>query len=222
MPTFAEPWRPDIHWETPAGELLDRLIKALPSSRPWKMIVFGSSPLQLTIDPSFISADVDVIPFDDIEEHCRRASLLKGQSTLYIEPCTPAAFVASADWIGRAFHVYREHVTLILPHPIDILVSKIKRMEEKDLQAFRLVRAKTGHPTEAELITALRRVVDIYRPSFDEESGSDSRENTRLLWQDLFGHSIDVARQIIGPALEERRKSYGPPGHELRDALKRV
>ena len=158
----------------------------------------------------------------DIEEHCRQAKLLKGQAEVYVDPCTPAAFTASADWTVRAYEVARGHVTFVLPHPIDILVSKIKRLDEKDLQAFRMVRAKTGHPTEDELVTALRRVVDLYRPSFDEEVGSDPRHNTVMLWRELFQKPINVAQQIIAPALEERRRNYGPQGHELRDALRKV
>ena len=222
MPGFDEAWRPDIHWDTPAGKVLDRLVQALPKGRAWKIILFGSSPLQLALDPAFVSADVDVIPSDDIEEHCRRAGLLKGQSPVYVDPCAPSAFIASSDWIHRAYEVQRQQVTFVLPHPVDILVSKIKRMEEKDLQAYRLVRARTGHPTQEELIVALRRVVDVYRPGFDEESGGDARRNTQVLWQDLFGQGIDVGKTIIAPALEERRRSYGPQGFELRDALRRV
>ena len=222
MPALAEPWRPEINWDTPAGRVLDQLAKALPSTRPWKIIVFGSSPLQLGIDATFLSADVDVIPAADIEEYCRQAKLLKGQADVYVDLCTPAAFTASADWAVRACEVSRGHVTFVLPHPIDILVSKIKRLEGKDLQAFRVVRAKTGHPTEDELIGALRRVVDLYRPTFDEEAGTDPRHNTNMLWRELFGKSINVAQQIIAPALEERRKNYGPQGHELRDALRKV
>jgi len=222
MPALAEPWRPEINWDTPAGRVLDQLVKALPPTRPWTIIVFGSSPLQLGIDSTFLSADVDVIPAGDIEEHCRQAKLLKGQTEIYIDLCTPAAFTASADWPVRAHEVTRAHVTFVLPHPIDILVSKIKRLEEKDIQAFRVVREKTGQPTEEELIRALKRVVDVYRPSFDEEGGSDARQNTVMLWQKLFNKSINVAQQIIAPALEERSKSYGRQGHELRDALRKV
>lgn len=202
--------------------MIDRLVEALPKDRTWTIIIFGSSPLQLALDPNFLSGDVDVISSVDIHEHCRRAGLLKGQTPLYVEPCTPAAFTASPDWPMRAFEVRRGHVTFILPHPIDILVSKIKRLEEKDLQAFRLVRAKTGHPTADEMLVALRRVVDVYRPSFDEEAAGDPRHNTVTLWRELFNEPIDVGQQIIAPALKERRKNYGPQGHELRDALRSV
>jgi hypothetical protein len=222
MPPLPEPWRPEVNWDTPAGRVLDKLVKALPPTPQWKIIIFGSSPLQLSIDPTFLSADVDVIPSANIEEHCRRAKLLKGQTEVYIDPCAPAAFTASADWPVRAYEVQRGHVTFVLPHPIDILVSKIKRLEDKDLQAFRLVRAKTGHPTEDELVHALRRAVDVYRPSFDEEAGGDPRHNTVVLWRELFNKPINVGTQIIGPALEERRRNYGPQGHELRDALRKV
>jgi hypothetical protein len=222
MPSFEERWQPDLNWDTPAGQTLDRLVQALPQDRPWTIIVFGSSPLQLALDPNFLSGDVDVIPSLDIEEHCRRAGLLRGQTSLYVEPCTPAAFTASPDWPMRACEVKRGHVTFVLPHPIDILVSKIKRLEEKDLDAFRLVRAKTGHPTEEELLKALRRIVDVYRPSFDEEGGRDPRHNTVVLWRELFKKPINVAEQIITPALEARRRNYGAQGDELRDALRKV
>lgn len=216
-----ESWRPEINWQTPAGEALDKLVNALPLDRPWRIIVFGSSPLQLGVDPTFLSADVDVIASDDIEGFCRAAGLLEGQSRIYIEPCTAAAFTASADWTNRAYETQRRHVALVLPHPIDILVAKIKRLDEKDLRAFHLVREKLGHPTEAELIKALRRVVDIYRPSFDEESAGDPRHNTELLWRDLFGKPINVAREIIAPALAERRKNYGQQNEGFREALAR-
>lgn len=221
MAWFNESWRPEINWQTPAGQVLDKLVDCLPGDRPWRIIVFGSSPLQLAVDPTFLSADVDVIPSADIEVFCRSAGLLEGQTRIYVEPCTAAAFTASADWTNRAYETQRRHVTLVLPHPIDILVAKIKRLDDKDLRAFHLVRNKLGHPTEDELIQALRRVVDIYRPSFDEESGSDARHNTELLWQNLFGKSINVAQEIIGPALAERRKSHGEQNQGFREALAR-
>ncbi len=219
MLSFDQPWQPALNWETPAGRVIDRLVAALPPDRPWKIIIFGSSPLQLALDPAFLSGDVDIIPSADVEDYCRQAGLLKGQAPIYIEPCAVTAFTASADWMMRACEVQRRHVSFILPHPIDILVSKIKRLEEKDLKAFRLVRAKTGHPTEAELLVALRRVVDIYRPSFDEESAGDPRHNTEVLWRELFGKAIQVGEQIIAPALAERRRNYGGESYGLREAL---
>jgi hypothetical protein len=216
-----ESWHPEIDWDIPAGQALDKLVAALPANRSWRITIFGSSPLQLAVDPTFLSADVAIIAQEDVESFCHAARLLKGQADLYIEPCAVTAFTASPDWMERAYETQRKHVTFILPHPIDILVGKIKRLDEKDLRAFHLVRNKLGHPTEDELIKALRRVVDIYRPSFDEESGNNARENTELLWRNLFGKSINVAQEIIAPTLAERRKNYGQENEGFREALAR-
>ncbi len=197
-------------------------MNALPDDRGWEIIVFGSSPLQLGIDSHFLSGDVDVISNDDIAEHCQRAGLLKGQAKIYVEPCASAAFTVSPEWFVRAFRCGRRHVTFTFPHPIDILVSKIKRLEEKDLQAFRLVREKTGHPDEEELVRALRRVVDIFRPAFDEESASNPTHNTQILWRELFCSDIDVRATIIAPALAERRLAYGGAVGGLKNVLSRI
>ena len=219
MKSFDQPWRPQLDWSAPAGRVLDQLVDALPANHPWEIIVFGSSPLQLGIDSRFLSGDVDVIPNEDITSYCERAGLLKGQAAIYVEPCTVAAFTASPDWFVRAFRCERRHVTFTFPHPIDILVSKIKRLEEKDLRAFRLVREKTGHPNEADLVQALRRVVDIFRPSFDEESAGNPAHNTQVLWRELFGKDIDVRADIIAPALAERKLAYGETANGLKAKL---
>lgn len=219
MISFDQPWRPQLDWSAPAGQVLDQLVDALPTGQNWEIIVFGSSPLQLGVDPRFLSGDVDVISDQDITAYCEQAKLLKGQAAIYIEPCTVAAFTASPDWFVRAFRCERRHVTFTFPHPIDILVSKIKRLEEKDLRAFRLVREKTGHPSEAEMIQALQRVVDIFRPSFDEESSGNPAYNTQVLWHELFSKTIDVPAIIIAPALMERRRAYGEEAKGLKAKL---
>ena len=219
MTSFDQPWRPQLDWSAPAGRVLDQLVDALPANRKWEIIVFGSSPLQLGVDSRFLSGDVDVIPDQDITAYCKRAKLLKGQAAIYVEPCTSAAFTASPDWFVRALRCERRHVTFTFPHPIDILVSKIKRLEEKDLRAFKLVREKTGHPDEAEMIQALQRVVDIFRPSFDEESAGNPAHNVQVLWRELFGTAIDVRANIITPALAERRRVYGDAAQGLKSRL---
>ena len=97
-------------------------------------------------------------------------------------------------------------------HPWDVLVSKLQRLEEKDLEAFKLVIAKTGHPTEAEFSQLLQKAVDLYRPKFDEETArGDMMMNTRILWQTLWQKEIDVRAAIIRPALERSRHDEGDP-----------
>jgi len=104
------------------------------------------------------------------------------------------------------------------------LIAKLNRLEEKDLNAFRAVIAKTGHPTEAELIHELQMAVDLFRPSFDEEQGHDMANNCRRLWPLIYGREIDPRTEIIAPALAIRKAGYGEPTRdykqELRDALR--
>lgn len=219
-----ERWHPAISWEAPAGQLLDRVVNALPADRTWSIIVFGSAPLQLGLDTTFVSGDVDITmetTDDEVTPHLAAARLLKEHSKFYVEVVPRYVFNAPHDWAGRAHRESRRHVEFTFPHPVDILVSKVCRVAEKDLEAFRLVRRLTGHPTPEELIVGLRKVVDIYRPTFDEEHGRNALANTKLLWQEIFGAEIDVQREIIRPALEERRR-YFNQGAGLKDKLREI
>ena len=133
-------------------------------------------------------------------------------------------FRTSPRWRDRTQSARIGHVTFVFPHPIDILIAKLNRLDEKDVRAFRAVIAKTGHPTEAELIKELQLAVDLFRPSFDEEQGHDMANNCRRLWPLIFGREIDPRAEIIAPALAIRKAGYGEPTRdykqELRDALK--
>jgi hypothetical protein len=85
---------------------------------------------------------------------------------------------------------------------LDALVIRLQRLEEKDLEAFKLVISKTGHPTEEEFTKHLQKAVDLYRPKFDEETTrGDMFVNTRKLWKILWNKEIDVRVAIIRPAL---------------------
>jgi len=109
-------------------------------------------------------------------------------------------------------------------HPIDILIAKLHRYEEKDRRAFELVRERTGHPSEQEMLTELQYSVDLYRPNFDEEVAGDITTNTRVMWQDIFGREIDVRREIIAPALERRKQGYHDdlPREDYKASLRRL
>jgi hypothetical protein len=204
-------WCNKIHWETPAGETLLALLAALPREREFRITLFGSAPLQLGIDPSFLSADVDLFCEDGnefIEAAIEVAGLTPDSRAVYVQCAVEGNFRAGPRWRDRVATFRREYCTIVLPHPTDILIAKLHRCEAKDLRAFRLVIERTGHPTEEELRRELQTAVDLFRPNFDEEAGSDITGGTRVMWNEIFGHDIDVRREIIAPALEARRKGF--------------
>lgn len=214
---FAGSWSPQIDWDTPAGRTLRKLFSVLPADRQFSLTLFGSSPIQLGIEPSFTSADVDLFPgeygdaYVTLSEIVERAGLGKDQSLdVYVQVCVEGNFRTSPRWRTRAWSVGIGNVTLTLPHPLDILIAKLHRLEEKDLRAFRLVIERTGHPTEAELREELQVSVDLYRPNFDESMVGDITTNTRILWQELWGRDINVRSEIIAPAIALRDRSYEP------------
>jgi len=221
MIALTVPWRPEIKWDTPAGEILQRFLSKLPKNKEFLITVFGSAPLQLGLDPSFLSGDVDIFSDDDFSLIIAQHGLGKGSGGMYIEQTSENIFIVSPSWRDRAFQFCQENVTLTFPHPIDILVAKLKRLEPKDLRAFHLVFSKTGHPTEAELKVALQKVVDMYKPAFDEEdTGGDPFGNTITVWRELYGKEIDVRAEIIIPAQALRRPALNIDTPKHGDELK--
>ncbi|MSU64363.1 MAG: hypothetical protein EXS31_18570 [Pedosphaera sp.] len=214
-------WTQNIDLETPAGLALKKLVAALPKQRRFEITLFGSAPLQLTVEPRLLSADIDLFSDDDdLETWVRAAGLTREQSDFYIQVCSGLNFRTSPHWGTRTQSINIENCTFIFPHPIDILIAKLNRLEEKDLLAFRVVIEKTGHPTEAELIEELQMAVDLFRPGFDEENAADLGINTARLWPLIFGRTIDVRREIIAPALAKRRAGYDLPVRDYKRELR--
>ena len=58
-------WTQEIDLGTPAGQTLRKLAEVLPRSRPFRITLFGSAPLQISIEPTLLSGDVDI--FSDEE-----------------------------------------------------------------------------------------------------------------------------------------------------------
>ena len=212
-----------LNWDTPNGQLLKTFIQKLPQDRPIILNVFGSTPLQMRLDPSFLSGDVDMFTSEDLSGELEKMKLGKTHAKPYIELVPSTVFITAPEWRDRAVKEVFGNVTVYLASPLDVLVGKLKRLEQKDLDAFDLVKAKTGGPTEEELKKALGNVVDMYRPAFDEENpGGDPIANTRRLWQHLYGHDIDVRAEIIRPALEVRKEAYGQNAPDRRKILREI
>jgi hypothetical protein len=183
--------------------------------------VFGSSPLQIAVDAALASADVDVFSnTEDLKNLVEEAGLSQGRAEFYIQVSSELNFRTSPRWRTRTQSRRIGHCEFIFPHPIDILIAKLNRLDEKDLEAFRVVLRKTGHPTEAELIEELQMAVDLFRPRFDEEQGHDVANNCRRLWPVIFGREIDPRAEIIAPALARRQAGYGEPTRDYKSELR--
>jgi hypothetical protein len=214
-------WAGSVNLQTPAGDILRRLAAALPQDRTYDITLFGSAPLQITIDAALLSADVDLFAdIDELKELVIRAGLGEGQTELFIQVSSELNFRSSPRWRTRTQAVSLGSCLFHFPHPIDILIAKLQRLEEKDLLAFRIVMARTGHPTETELLHELQLAVDLFRPSFDEEQGHDLANNCRRLWPLIFGREIDPRAEIISPALKKRAEGYGEQGPDFKQELR--
>jgi len=134
-------WTDTVDWSTPAGIALKKLIAQLPRDREFLITLFGSAPIQITIEPSLLSSDVDLFCDDaDLNQYVRNAGLAQGEKDFYIQVCSGLNFRTSPRWIGRAKSVQIENCTVRLPHPIDILIAKLNRLDEKDLELIQHVR----------------------------------------------------------------------------------
>ncbi len=213
-----------LDWNGKAGQRLDEFARRLPVHPRLEITVFGSTPLQLFVERTFLSEDIDLFGKEAttafLEEFVTENKWNKGETDFYIQVCEPLAFKSTIDWRSRAIEVERHGHLFVFVHPWDVLVSKLQRLEEKDQNAFRLVIEKTGHPTEEEFARHLQLAVDLYRPKFDEESArGDMLINTRLLWQMLWGKEIDVRARIIRPALERAEREYREADPTLKTRL---
>ena len=214
-------WNPQPDWDTPAGRLLQQFARFLPSGQIYEVTVFGSAPLQLTIEPDLLSGDVDVFSQSDVEGFIELFNQ-SNTSGLRMQLCYELNFITSPKWKDRSHSERMEDCIFRFPHPLDILIGKLHRLEPKDLEAFQCVLRKTSHPTESELLAELQEAVDIYRPGFDESSTANPLRNTVSLWQKLYGKTIDVREQIIKPALIRRTKGFAESRTDYKSQLRKI
>jgi hypothetical protein len=238
-------WPPAINLDTPAWRTLQNLVaESPPSSDQNRLIVFGSAALQLTVAAELLSADVDIsldivtvgprgMTTPKAEEHLRRAAAkvngALGRDLPYIQVCHWMTFQPANRWERRAFEKAENAWHLVYPHPYDILFSKLRRAEIKDIEAFRLVVERTGHPTEAEF---LQLCIENYRdfeprlrtnPSHlpNVVPSSDLRGNTLRLWQAVWNRSIEIDHEITEPAVQRLEGDWGDYDPSLTRELAR-
>ena len=221
MPSTENWWTGEIDWSAPAGRLLEQFVESLSADRSFRITIYGSAPLQLTIDRQLLSGDVDVFSDDDedLASVIKDFNMTRAHGGIYLEPGHELSFRTSPRWRHRARTIQKARVAITLPHPLDILIGKLGRLEAKDLKAFERVVQITGHPTAAEFKLELQNAVDLFRPAFDDDSPNLYPENTRRLWRELFQEEIDVQRDIVAPAMARRRQGYGEPPPDYKTIL---
>lgn len=214
-----------MNWETKAGRALSALLAGLDKAGgDWLVNVFGSAPLQMAYAQDFISNDVDTSVVWQKEPEFERVinenRLGRGQAELYIQPCKEAAFRTSPKWKDRAFLDVRGNITLRFAHPLDILIGKLNRLEEKDLNAFHLVRSVTGEPTEQTLLQELREAPDLFSRAYMAPHGTATyAQNVARFWSIFYQRGIDVESEIITPANEALRRDYDIGGNYKAELL---
>lgn len=124
------------------------------------LTIFGSAPIQLCMDESFASADVDLMVLEGGEALRRIATesgtACTGMGRYGVQICPPQLFRPPPHYIQRAHLETRHGLKIIVPHLRDILIAKLHRsrvdgqegLVPKDRRAFQRVRELSGgHPT---------------------------------------------------------------------------
>jgi len=110
-----ESWAGSIDLNTRAGALLRKLVSLLPAGRP-VTIIFGSAPLQIGVDSTLTSADVDLFSdWEELNDLVHQHNLGTGQTEFYIQVSSELNFRTSPRWMERTQSVFVENCTLRFP-----------------------------------------------------------------------------------------------------------
>ncbi len=211
---------PPPRWDTLAGRVLDTFFAAVHAHLPeydQPLTIFGSAPIQLCMDESFASADVDLMVLEGGEALRRIATesgtACTGMGRYGVQICPPQLFRPPPHYLQRAHLETRHGLKIIVPHLRDILIAKLHRsrvdgqegLVPKDRRAFQRVRELSGgHPTLTELLEDLVACEPCFRPMADG-GVNFFRLNVEDMLAELYGHRLDLPRDILEPATSAAR-----------------
>lgn len=115
-----------------------------------EIIVFGSSALAFWMKDPPRSKDVDVwcVPRakgDAVVALMGELSWYHEKHGMFVEVWGPETFAAPADWRTRSKRLLlteNPKVSIVLPHPHDVMMAKLERMEVKDREHVRAILAE--------------------------------------------------------------------------------
>ena len=208
---------PPPDWSTPAGRILDQFFEAIQGAFPEfsaPITLFGSAAIQVCLDESFTSADVDLMVASDsvrLRDIAREAGVGRSgtiRPAYGVQICPPQLFRPTPHYLQRAHIEQRYGQKVVVPHVRDILIAKLHRsrtegqdgLVAKDLRAFQRVRELCdGHPTRQELIDDLQLCEPDFRLPVD--GGVNSfRLNALDLFSSVFHHPLDLENEVLKPA----------------------
>jgi hypothetical protein len=162
-------WSPIVDWTHPSAVLLRDFTKVISQDgdlRETPISVFGSSPIELGLGIALHSLDVDVEPdqfYVVAQKLAREARLTIGCGrSPYLQIVPPGVFRASRTWISRAEVVVLNGVSLRFAHPMDIIIGKLFRLEEKDYRGIDRIIQETGRPTRDDVHYYLTNYTDLF------------------------------------------------------------
>src|SRR5262245_25201005 len=105
-------WGGSVRLNTPAGDLLRQLVATLPPDQPRVITVFDSAAIQICVDATLTSADVDLFSdFEDLALIVKNAGLDQNHSQFYIQVSSELNFRTSPRWRLRTASVQIGHCT---------------------------------------------------------------------------------------------------------------
>ena len=224
------------NWDTLAGRVLDAFFAALHEQMPeynLPLTVFGSAPIQLCLDASFTSADVDIMVLGGgvkLREIAAQAGVGRSGSlrpAYGVRICPAQLFRPTPHYLQRAHVETRHGLKIIVPNLRDILIGKLHRSRHegqtglvpKDLRAFQRVRELCGgHPTLAEFLEDLVSMESSFRPPLDGSLNS-FRFNVEDALASVYGHAFDLQRDILTPAASGNQPPVSPAAGAVAQML---
>ena len=241
-------WPPAVDRETPAGITLRDLTATKPPSAEFnRLVIFGSGALQLTVVPELLSADLD-ISLDIIPVVAPRLSPAKAEEKLrrtvaqinaglpasvpYIQVCHWMTFQPANRWERRAYEESQGGWQIVYPHPYDILFSKLRRLEAKDIEAFKRVIDATGHPTQTEFLNICQENYRDFEPRAKEHGAPshmprivpewDIRRNAVRLWRLVWSRGIKIDEEITKPIVQRLERDWYDYNPSLKSELSKL